>query len=416
MREHNCPFLVEKEESNVVNKGSMEVQDSPSVKSIFAAVENRHDTLFDDNAGRHKLHAAPILTSSAASASQNAAGSVKSIKSLDKLENVSKNANAKQARIAQKAKDLLLKGKAIGYHKDIAVEDRFYLMTTLANSGHFDRKCIFVNSNTTTLGDLCDWVSKTFPFPMFKQVMRPVGWTVYMITTEATGDEESGFKADYDRRALVSTLLQPMEHVYFTKISSSAAAQAQDVIAKAVDAAAQEAAAKQAAVEAEAVAAKAALVEKVSADSVCQPDKVTLGESVIYVKDGLSEMAKITAIHRDDYPNLYFTISYVSKLHGSETIERQTTAKYLRYPSSEKIPEEAGGFGIQLIHGGKTHRIDGIGPMMLVAAVKKRVQDTTGVLPKNQKLICKGKVLTDSELVSSTKLSRGCKVTLMGKK
>ena len=54
------------------------------------------------------------------------------------------------------------------------------------------------------------------------------------------------------------------------------------------------------------------------------------------------------------------------QLHGSETIERQTTAKYLRYPSSEKIPEEAGGFGIQLIHGGKTHRIDGIGPMMLV--------------------------------------------------
>ena len=60
----------------------------------------------------------------------------------------SSNNNNKQARIAQKTKDLLLKGKAVGTHKDIDVDDRFYVMTTLTNSGHVDRKCIYCNTKT----------------------------------------------------------------------------------------------------------------------------------------------------------------------------------------------------------------------------------------------------------------------------
>ena len=44
------------------------------------------------------------------------------------------------------------------------------------------------------------------------------------------------------------------------------------------------------------------------------------------------------------------------------------------------------------------------------------IQSVTTVAPKNQKLICKGKILQDAQVVGDTKVTPGSKMTLMGKK
>ncbi len=428
---------------------SLSNTDNVSVKSIFTNVEKRHDHLFDDNSGKDKIHAAPITSSASAAAAAAGAGNIDTIKSLSKLEKIasggssssSSNNNNKQARIAQKTKDLLLKGKAVGTHKDIDVDDRFYVMTTLTNSGHVDRKCIYCNTKTTTVGDLCDWVGKTFSFPIFKAVIKPVGKTVFMsssttstavsnattaiegekVAAAGRGDEEDEddgvYRADYDRTALVSSVLTPMQHVLFSSISIDAAVAAQDIIVATIIADKQDKELQlQFELEAKTAAEKKAK-EELKAKNAINPEDLHLGDTVVYEKDGsMPCLAKITGIHRDDYPNLYFTIKFEASSSTGTCLEKQTTSKYLSYPISTAVPVEAGGFGINLTHSNKLYRISGIGPSMLIIGVKMVIQEHTGVLAKNQKIICKGKILNDTEIVSSTKLTPGCKVTLMGKK
>jgi hypothetical protein len=58
----------------------------------------------------------------------------------------------------------------------------------------------------------------------------------------------------------------------------------------------------------------------------------------------------------------------------------------------------------------------GVSESMTVASLKVMVQNASGVVPKNQKLIVKGQVLKDTALVSETKLCKGCKVSLMATK
>jgi MFS transporter, PAT family, solute carrier family 33 (acetyl-CoA transportor), member 1 len=53
------------------------------------------------------------------------------------------------------------------------------------------------------------------------------------------------------------------------------------------------------------------------------------GEQVTYIKGDASDTCTIKAIHRDDYPNLYYTISYYNK-HKGEEIEKQTDQIYLK--------------------------------------------------------------------------------------
>jgi hypothetical protein len=55
---------------------------------------------------------------------------------------------------------------------------------------------------------------------------------------------------------------------------------------------------------------------------------------------------------------------------------------------------------------------------MLIHSVKLLIEKhpLIGVIAKNQKLICKGKVLDDRSLVKDTKLGPGVKVTCIGKK
>jgi hypothetical protein len=204
-----------------------------------------------------------------------------------------------------------------------------------------------------------------------------------------------------------------MQTVTFHAVSSAAAAAAQVVIVEQLEADAAAAAIVAQRLEQERLAILAVEAEKAAKATAIDPEKLAVGDSVVYQKGDIIQLAKVTGKHLDDYPNLYFTISYFNENGPGE---RQTTCRYLKYPQSETVPVESGGFGINIIYSGKTHRISGIGPLMQIAGLKMLVTTATGVSAKNQKLICKGKVLADSDLVKDTKLTAGCKVTLMGKK
>jgi hypothetical protein len=110
---------------------------------------------------------------------------------------------------------------------------------------------------------------------------------------------------------------------------------------------------------------------KKSQNIIVDSHKVAIGDILLYEKDNNvnvnSQLVKIVSIHRDDYPNLYFTITYDSSSSGTETgtgiqIEKQTTAKYLKYPTSNEVPSEFGGFSILIQFNSKSNiRLSGIG-------------------------------------------------------
>lgn len=309
-------------------------------------------------------------------------------------------------------RDLLLKGKASGMSKDTAVEDRLYLIATFAGDHHGSRKCIFVNAKTTTVGDLCEWVAKTQAMLAFRKVMRPEGQSVYFTASETVTEEgdESTPHAEFDRRALTAQVLMPMQELRFSAISSAAAAAAQAVLAERADAVEAEKLEQQ---RLEAAAVEAQKAAAVAASKVIDPTKLAIGDLVLYNKNGLVQVATVMLIHREDYPNLYFTVS-VEGPGGA--VEKQTDATHLQPLLAEEISQEAGGFSINVTHGGKTFKINGVGALMSVSLLKALVQRHTSILPKNQKLICKGVILKDAELLKDTKVTPGCKISLMGSK
>ena len=145
-----------------------------SVKSIFTRVERRHDHLFEGTKGNFKEHIK--VASIDAAAAVDTASNIDSthLKRLSELQE--KTMSLRSASLANKTKNLLLKGKAVG-DKQIAVEDRRYLIITFLESED-TRKCLFVNKVTCSIGDLIEKVAKTFAFPAFKRAIRPDGMTL----------------------------------------------------------------------------------------------------------------------------------------------------------------------------------------------------------------------------------------------
>ena len=56
------------------------------------------------------------------------------------------------------------------------------------------------------------------------------------------------------------------------------------------------------------------------------PDNITKNMTVVYKKNNIYQLALIKEIHKDDYPNLYYTITMKNSMG---LYEKQTTAKYL---------------------------------------------------------------------------------------
>ncbi len=423
--QHGCSSLAGKEDKSKspvlapVSLGGNSLKDSETVQSIFDAVERRHENLFSDGDGMTKVHNSTtgIKTTQSAILKSVTDSNLDSLNKIKKLEEIQTTGSAREASIALKTRDLLLKGKAVGMHKDIQNDDRFYFIATFASDKEFSRKCFYCNSHTATIGELCEWIARTQSMLCFKKVMRPEGQSVYFSVLaaeqEALDDnatESSPRYAEFDRRMLVSKALTPMQEVRFHAISSSAAAAAQVVLASKAD----EAAAELARQELIAAAAKQAAAAEAAKPKPLDIQSVAVGDVVLYVKDDIVHVAEIKCVHRDDFPNLYFTIAYEEP--GGKTFEKQTTGKYLAALLAEEVSPQAGGFAVNIVHGSKTIKINGVGRLMTVSVLKALVQRHTDVPPRNQKLICKGTILQDSELIKDTKITPLCKISLMASK
>jgi len=172
------------------------------------------------------------------------------------------------------------------------------------------------------------------------------------------------------------------------------------------------------------------------------------GEEIGEVED-IFDIATIVGVHLDDFPNVYYTIQYTPA--GGVSRERQTTSTRLRlctindpmvYPSTK-----SGGGGsangnsaqteismtayssrtstaplapmsFKVKSGSVTYTISDVDSTITVLQVKMALSAVTGVPTSRQKLIIKGSYLKDAQFIisQSSKVTRGCTVTLMGTK
>ena len=184
----------------------------------------------------------------------------------------------RSASLANKTKNLLLKGKAVG-DKQIAVEDRRYLIITFLESED-TRKCLFVNKVTCGIGDLIEKVAKTFAFPAFKRAIRPDGMTLDICYIHPDPGLNT-VVADLDRRDMVESLPEMAECIFVK--TSAEMTELSMKIAEAVD---REKAAEGAALmemEAAAAAAEEAQRQEQVAKEMVDPVCIAKGDTFLYV-------------------------------------------------------------------------------------------------------------------------------------
>lgn len=372
----------------------------PTVKSLFERVERRHETLFDGK-GNQKQHL--NVSSTEGAKEESLKSDIGQSETLNRLESV-ESKGGKSAASAKKTKDLLLKSKATG-DTSIASEDRMFVVLNFAKDADA-RKCFFVNKITSTVGDLIEKVGKQFPFPAFKKAMRPDGVSLDIrLLSPASSTARGVTPFGLDRKSLVADIMADMDEVEFSPASSAYLADLSTRIAGHLEDS------KRKEEEEESLRLKAAAEEAWEKREKLDPNSVHTGESYRYFKEGVVELVTVTAIHQDDYPNLYFSIQFLSNGY-----EKQTTAEFLE-AITVKEPSGGSGFSVTVTHGIQSHIVAGLSEDMSVAEFKVLVQNATSVAPKNQSLICKGaKLGNDATLLSSTKVKRGSKVMLMGKK
>ena len=368
----------------------------PSVKTLFERVERRHDTLFDDGTGNQKEHL--NLTTTEGAREESLKSNVSNLEKIDRLESI-QNKGGRSAASAKKTKDLLLKIKATG-DKNIASEDRIFVVLNFANDAEA-RKCIYVNKTTCTVGDLIEKVAKQFPFPAFKKAMRPDGFSLNIRLLSTPSSTALGITPfGLDRNSLVAAVMSDMEELECEAAPSSSLAEISNKIAVYMEDSKRKKKEEETCIQSKPGAE----------DGKVEPHSINSGDTFRYVKEGVNEIVTVTAVHRDDYPNLYFTIRFISNNY-----EKQTTAQFLEAITVKKARGDSGGFSVTITHGIQNYTVGGLSEDMTVAEFKVLVQSATSVSP--QSLICRGaKLGDDAALLSSTKIKKGCKVMLMGKK
>ncbi len=374
---------------------------APTVKSLFQAVEKRHECLFDEGTGNQKEHLNVVTTAGAAK--EDASSNIGSADTLNRLKTVEAKGGASAAS-ARKTQNLLMKTKASG-DNGIAAADRIFLVLTFTKELE-TRKCFYVNKRTCTVGDLVEKVAKQFPFPAFKKAMRPDGMSLDIrIVSVSTSTSRLGITPyGLDRKALVGEVMEDMEEIEFTQASSEELAAKSTQVSTYLEEKTKE--------DEKAAKAKAAAKNiPGSGKETVDPTRVATGDIYMYTKDGADELVTVENIHRDDYPNLYFTIRFMKMGH-----EKQTTSNFLNAIKPEESTD-GGGFSITLAHGMRNYTIGGLSESITVAAFKVLVQNVSNVAPKNQSLICRGSMLkNDLITLAETKIRKGCKVSLIGAK
>lgn len=370
----------------------------PSFKELSAAVENRFDGM---QTGSHREH---IRVKTAASANETLPSGPSTAVGTKALETLSKSAS-KGNSVASKAKSMIQRQKALG-DPSIAYEDRVYLLVNFPASGislglYFPQHM--------SLGEMLHKIAQTYPTHCFGN-----RFTVRPDDKSLTIRPPCGLGSSVGSLDLNAPLLRVfdksgMDTVDLEEISTK------ELVARLMKA---EAEAKKAAERAaEAERAAQAAIDAANATPLSYPPvdpaSVRVGDLLLYVKAGASDKVKISEIHRDDFPNLYFSIVFQD---GSGR-EKQTVPDHLRVipapaggSSVDMAPEYPGSFLILVQHGPNTHQVRVHGSMT-VQQVKRSLAEHVPTCTTNSKLIAKGKVLTND--VKCNVLKAGSRLMLL---
>jgi hypothetical protein len=396
---HDCPAL---QASIPISTAHDSKGASPSVKEMFRQVETR----FDSNAGAGAASSSARehyqVSSSAIPAEQHLKATTSA--SIGRLQGISEStSNAKEQRVSMKAKEILMKSHAKG-DPDLDYERRLYLtckFPALEIYLYYDKHI--------TIGEFLSVVSQTYPQAGFQRSSKPRDMSLAMHT------EDSPDWKLWNHSWKLSEVLSSFETVCLTPISLQEVVMNQDRL------------------ERSSIRVESTLSESKPADTSIEAFKA--GDLVLYTKsNGEKEVVSIVAVHRDDYPNVYYTILTQATSSSTERHERQTDHARLSTlaPAAAvsstavgagNLPISMGGklastaFSIQIQHGTRSYYVIDIDRTISVSQLKIKLQDATGVPWQKCKLICKGLVLKDQMLLmdeATTKIVNGGKISMIG--
>lgn len=323
---------------------------------------------------------------------------------MDRLKSRAKAGNS----VAKKAQAMALRQRAMG-DKNIAVEDRVYLLLTCPKLNPMDPPslCVFWPHHMT-IGEMLNTLANTYPVQCFGCAVRPD-----YLSLQVKGGEEIDLNSTLGEAFDVAALaLDEVDlEVLPTKELVKRITAREKIRAKAL-------AEEQAALAAEVAthAAAAAAATATAARDPVVPADVKVGDLLLYEKAGETCKVRVMEIHKDDWPNLYFTI----KFNGQDR-EKQTTPMYLFHcPSSgasvgtstADVPDNTAlSFLIQVQCGKDVHLIR-VHPALSIHILKDQIlRARVPTASAASKLIHKGKQLKNTETCAA--LKAGAKLMLL---
>ena len=303
-------------------------------KAMLNAVGSRFVGSAEDGNATTKSHGALVRT---AEIPADLLPRESTLNRIEQLSKVSKSSSsAKERKISNKAKEILMKSNAIG-NASLAADDRLYVSIRFgdatadsssnhnsSNSSSSSSSCCgggssgagggpqpqsvnFFFKKSLPLGDVLYQTGQAFPQLCYGTAVAPEGKALAMSSTD-TPDWRS-----WDRSLTMDKLLANFEDVSVTVVSVDEAVAAQrdlEELKLRVQQAADQAAAEELAlVEAEATAR---LAKEGEEDVLKHP--LTKGEQVHYFSKGVEgvETVSVVGVHLDDFPNVYYTVRFDS--------------------------------------------------------------------------------------------------------
>jgi hypothetical protein len=347
------------------------------VKDLFDNVTKRFDNDDDVNARNHYNVKTCVDNKNDINTKTNNV--------LEKLEKVS----GKEASLANTTRNIILRKNAKQGGSNINDEDKIYIVVRFNDID----QCYYFKS-TSTVSEALNYLCNHYPDIFFKQPVRPNDSCLRAYQMNDDDNDDSTSQVLLDRKLLISSL-KSMSRIKCEVITAQDALNDQLI---------------------EEERSNQHKKMKIEEKQQVIHQEFTKGMFVIYRKNDIQECVEIIGVHKEDYPNLYYTIKFDN---GNE---KQTVPENLElFQDNKKLVQaddaidDNDSFSVNVLHG-KNNYIVKVKDMMMISDLKNLMFNLTGVPSRNQKIIYKGKVLSNDILCSNANITPNCKIQLMGSK
>lgn len=300
---------------------------------------------------------------------------------LEKLEKVS----GKEASLANTTRNIIFRKNAKQGGTNINDEDKLYIVVRYDNIDY----CFYFKS-TSTVGEALNYLCNHYPDIFFKQPVRPNDSCLRAY--QMIDDNDDSTSQILDRKMLMSSL-KSMSRIKCEAITTQDALN--DQISEEVQSNQQ---------------------KKMKIEEKQQVAEYSKGQFLIYRKNDIEECVEIIGVHKDDFPNIYYTIKFDNG-NEKQTVPENLTL-FQDHKQNVQQSDSIDGidcFTVNIIHG-KNNYLVKIKDSMMISDVKNLMFNLTGVPSRNQKVIYKGKVLANDMLCGNAGIIANSKIQLMGSK